>query len=100
MITVREANKDREFKKRSVTDEQYDQHIRNIYKVLLTRGMVGDRHLRGRPATQDILAELIETTRLSQSPAPTSALRPQVLLSTSRPRSWHWPAGACHPAGS
>ena len=50
IITVREANKDREFKKRSVTDEQYDQHIRNIYKVLLTRGMVGDRHLRGRPA--------------------------------------------------
>jgi DUF2075 family protein len=35
-ITVREANKDPEFKKRSVTDPQYDRHIRNIYKVLLT----------------------------------------------------------------
>ena len=27
--------------KRSVTDLQYDRHIRNIYKVLLTRGMAG-----------------------------------------------------------
>ena len=40
-VTVRDANKDPEFKKRSVTDLQYERHIRNIYKVLLTRGMAG-----------------------------------------------------------
>jgi hypothetical protein len=62
MVTVREANKDREFKKRSVTDEQYDQHIRNIYKVLLTRGMIGTVIYAVDPRTQEFLAELIETT--------------------------------------
>ena len=62
MITVREANKDPEFKKRSVTDLQYDRHIRNIYKVLLTRGMVGTVIYAIDPQTQEFLAELIETT--------------------------------------
>ncbi len=66
MITVREASKDREFKKRTVTDEQYDQHIRNIYKVLLTRGMVGTVVYAVDPRTQKFLAELIEETSLSQ----------------------------------
>ena len=60
---MREANKDPEFKKRSVTDLQYDQHIRNIYKVLLTRGMVGTVIYAVDPRTQDFLAELIEKTR-------------------------------------
>jgi uncharacterized protein len=66
--TVREANKDPEFRKRSVTDEQYDQHIRNIYKVLLTRGMIGTVIYAVDPRTQEFLAELIETTppRVSQ----------------------------------
>jgi len=59
-ITVREANKDPEFKKRSVNDVHYDQHIRNIYKVLLTRGMVGTVIYAVDPQTQDFLAELIE----------------------------------------
>lgn len=59
-ITVREANKDPEFKKRSVTDLQYDRRIRNIYKVLLTRGMVGTVMYAVDPHTQDFLAELIE----------------------------------------
>ena len=62
IITVREANKDPEFKKRSVTDLQYDRHIRNIYKVLLTRGMVGTVVYAIDPQTQEFLAELIETT--------------------------------------
>jgi Uncharacterized conserved protein (DUF2075) len=61
MITVREANKDPEFKKRSVTDLQYDRHIRNIYKVLLTRGMIGTVVYAVDPQTQEFLAELIET---------------------------------------
>ena len=62
IITVREANKDPDFKKRSVTDLQYDRHIRNIYKVLLTRGMIGTVIYAVDPQTQECLAELIETT--------------------------------------
>ena len=62
VVTVREANKDPDFKKRSVTDLQYDRHIRNIYKVLLTRGMAGTVIYATDPQTQEILAELIETT--------------------------------------
>lgn len=57
---VREANKDPEFRKRSVTDEQYNQHIRNIYKVLLTRGMIGTVIYAVDPRTQELLAKLIE----------------------------------------
>lgn len=60
-ITVREANKDPEFKKRTVTDLQYDRHIRNIYKVLLTRGMAGTVIFAVDSQTREFLAELIET---------------------------------------
>jgi len=60
-ITVRQANKDPEFKKRSVSDLQYDRHIRNIYKVLLTRGMAGTVIYAVDPQTRQFLAELIET---------------------------------------
>ncbi|HEX6519803.1 MAG TPA: DUF2075 domain-containing protein [Streptosporangiaceae bacterium] len=62
MITVREANKDPEFRRRSVTGLQYDQHIRNIYKVLLTRGMAGTVIYAVDPQTQEFLAELIESS--------------------------------------
>jgi len=67
--TVRQANKDPEFRKRSVTNEQYDQHIRNIYKVLLTRGMIGTVIYAVDPRTQELLAELIETTPMRASQA-------------------------------
>ena len=61
-VTVREANRDPEFKKRSVTDLQYERHIRNIYKVLLTRGMAGTVIYAVDPQTREFLAELIEAT--------------------------------------
>lgn len=64
MATAREANKDPEFRKRSVTDLQYERHIRNIYKVLLTRGMVGTVIYAVDSQTRDYLAALIETTPL------------------------------------
>jgi Uncharacterized conserved protein (DUF2075) len=60
-ITVRDANKDPEFKKRSVTDQQYERHIRNIYKVLLTRGMAGTVIYAVDAETRKFLAELVET---------------------------------------
>jgi uncharacterized protein len=73
-ITVREANKDPEFKKRSVTDFQYDRHIRNIYKVLLTRGMAGTVIYAVDPQTREFLAELVETmmSPMGNTPAATS----------------------------
>ncbi|HEU5159265.1 MAG TPA: DUF2075 domain-containing protein [Streptosporangiaceae bacterium] len=58
-VTVREANADPEFRRRSVTDLRYDRHIRNIYKVLLTRGMLGTVIYSADPQTQDFLAGLI-----------------------------------------
>jgi hypothetical protein len=62
-FTVRGANKDPAFKRRSIPDEQYDQHIRNIYKVLLTRGMIGTVIYAVDPRTQELLAELIEAAK-------------------------------------
>lgn len=62
-ITVRENSKDPEFRKRSVTDLQSDRHIRNIYKVLLTRGMAGTVIYAVDPPTREFLAGLIEATR-------------------------------------
>ena len=62
MKTIREANKDPAFKsQKTVTDLQYGRHIRNIYKVLLTRGMAGTVIYAVDPQTQEFLAELIET---------------------------------------
>ena len=60
-VTVRDANKDPEFKKRSVTALQYERHIRNIYKVLLTRGMAGTVIYAVDPQTREFLAELVES---------------------------------------
>lgn len=63
-VTVRGANKDPAFRKRTIPDEQYDQHIRNIYKVLLTRGMIGTVIYAVDPRAQEFIAELLETTSL------------------------------------
>ena len=60
-VTVRDANYDPEFKKRSVTDLQYERSIRNIYKVLLTRGMAGTVIYAVDPQTREFLAELVES---------------------------------------
>ena len=71
-ITVRDANRDPEFKKRSVTDLQYERHIRNIYKVLLTRGMAGTVIYAVDPQTREFLAELVETMVVPMAGAPGS----------------------------
>jgi hypothetical protein len=60
LITVREANKDPDFKRRSITDLQYARHIRNIYKVLLTRGMVDTVIYTVDPQTREFLANLLK----------------------------------------
>ena len=41
-VAVRAANKDPDFKNRTkVSDADFDRLVRNVYKVLLTRGMRG-----------------------------------------------------------
>ncbi|MGH3634163.1 DNA/RNA helicase domain-containing protein [Mycobacterium sp.] len=41
-VTVRQANRDPNFRSKvAVSDRRFDQLVRNVYKVLLTRGMVG-----------------------------------------------------------
>jgi DUF2075 family protein len=59
LITVRSASKDPALT-RSVTDEQADRLIRNTYKVLLTRGMVGTAIYAVDRETQEFLANLVE----------------------------------------
>jgi hypothetical protein len=83
MVTVREANKDPEFKKRSVTDLQYERHIRNIYKVLLTRGMAGTVIYAVDPQTREFLAELIENHHVTVRHAPVGS---RTAAATNSPR--------------
>lgn len=60
LITVREASRDPALRRRTVTDADADRLIRNTYKVLLTRGMVGTMIYSVDPRTQAYLAGLIE----------------------------------------
>jgi hypothetical protein len=58
LVTVRAASKDPALVRGSVPDDQADRLIRNIYKVLLTRGMVGTVLYSVDPPTQRFLAAL------------------------------------------
>ncbi|MEW9534687.1 DNA/RNA helicase domain-containing protein [Microbispora sp. NPDC049125] len=60
LVTVRAASRDPALMKRTVTDEQADRLIRNTYKVLLTRGMVGTVVYSADPETQEFLSALVE----------------------------------------
>ncbi|WP_031167588.1 DUF2075 domain-containing protein [Streptosporangium roseum] len=59
LVTVRRASRDPAMT-RGVTDAQADRLIRNTYKVLLTRGMVGTAIYAVDPETQRFLTGLIE----------------------------------------
>ncbi|MGP3986803.1 DNA/RNA helicase domain-containing protein [Streptomyces sp. 3N207] len=61
-ITDRTASKDPAFKK-STSDDDVDRLIRNTYKVLLTRGMVGTVVYSTDPETQAKLRELVGVQR-------------------------------------
>ncbi|MEU7889658.1 DNA/RNA helicase domain-containing protein [Microbispora bryophytorum] len=60
LITVRGASKDPALMKKSVTDEQADRLIRNTYKVLLTRGMIGTAVHSVDARTQEFLTTLLD----------------------------------------
>nr|WP_207782424.1 DUF2075 domain-containing protein [Phytoactinopolyspora limicola] len=66
--TNRSANRDPSFRSRNaVSDEEFDRLVRHIYKVLLTRGMVGTVLYATDPETREFLASLIEQTRTRTS---------------------------------
>jgi Uncharacterized conserved protein (DUF2075) len=58
LVTVRAASKDPALVRGGVTDDQADRLIRNTYKVLLTRGMVGTVLYSTDGETQSFLASL------------------------------------------
>ncbi|GAA4206452.1 hypothetical protein GCM10023074_47030 [Microbispora amethystogenes] len=62
LVTVREANRDPAFKNRkAVPDADFDHLARNVYKVLLTRGMRGTVIYAVDPVLRDFLARHILT---------------------------------------
>ena len=59
-VIDRSANKDPDFSNRSkVSDHEFERLVRNVYKVLLTRGMVGTVITSVDPETQQLLERLI-----------------------------------------
>jgi len=60
-ISVRSANKDPDFRNQNaVPDRRFDLLVRNIYKVLLTRGMVGTAIYSVDAETRDVLKSLLK----------------------------------------
>jgi hypothetical protein len=61
MVSRRAGNEDPDFRNRTrVSDVQFDALVRNVYKVLLTRGMVGTVLYSTDPETQHALRALVE----------------------------------------
>jgi uncharacterized protein len=59
-VTVRDANKDPELRGRTrVSDHEFGRLVRNVYKVLLTRGMVGTVIYSPDPETRAMLRFLV-----------------------------------------
>ena len=58
-VLIRSANKDPNFRSRAtVSDPQFDRLIRNVYKVLLTRGMMGTLIYSADAETRAVLQSL------------------------------------------
>lgn len=59
-VAQRSGSKDPDFKSlKKVPPEEFDRLIRNVYKVLLTRGMIGTVVYSTDPETQDFIASLV-----------------------------------------
>jgi hypothetical protein len=55
----RAANKDPDFKNTNkVSDLEFEKLVKNVYKVLLTRGLIGTYVFSADPETQAFLASL------------------------------------------
>ncbi|MDD2858522.1 MAG: DUF2075 domain-containing protein [Candidatus Nanopelagicales bacterium] len=59
-VAVRSASKDPAFRNSSkITDDEFDQLVRNVYKVLLTRGMIGTLLFSADEETNHFLRGLV-----------------------------------------
>lgn len=64
-VTRRSFNKDPDFRNRTrIDDRDFDRLVRNVYKVLLTRGMVGTLIMSVDPETQQMLESLVQARTL------------------------------------
>ena len=60
-VTIRDANKDPELRSRTkVTDHEFGRLVRNVYKVLLTRGMIGTVIYSPDSETRAMLRNLVQ----------------------------------------
>ena len=60
MVSVRAANRDPDFRStKTVSDADFDRLVRNVYKVLLTRGMVGTVLYSTDAETREALRRLV-----------------------------------------
>jgi uncharacterized protein len=60
-VSVRQANRDPDFKNRlKVSDRDFDRLLRNVYKVLMTRGMRSASIYSTDPQTREFLRSLVQ----------------------------------------
>ena len=73
-VARRDANKDPDFRSRGrVSDLDFERLVRNVYKVLLTRGMIGTVIYSPDPETNAMLRELMPSAALGRAGAQRSA---------------------------
>jgi hypothetical protein len=73
-VTVRAANKDPDFRSPArVPDTRFGRLVRNVYKVLLTRGMIGTLIYSPDPETQAMLRRLVADRPGPARPSPAAA---------------------------
>lgn len=59
-VTIRSGNRDPDFQNtKSINNARFDALVRNVYKVLLTRGMIGTSIYSPDPETRDALRRLV-----------------------------------------
>ena len=63
-VAVRAANRDPDFRNRTaVSDADFDRLVRNVYKVLMTRGLRSMRLFSTDPETNTFLRSLVQPVR-------------------------------------
>ncbi|MEV0436792.1 DUF2075 domain-containing protein [Nocardia sp. NPDC050413] len=66
LVGVRDRNLDAAMRSKALFDEDFGRLIRNVYKVLLTRGMRGVVIYSTDPETQQLLTELVPSKAMSE----------------------------------
>ena len=75
-VAVRDANKDPDFRNRTkVSDADFDRLVRNVYKVLLTRGMRGVSIYSTDAETQTYLRRIVRGRGSDGAPSRAATFR-------------------------